>query len=106
MLINTNDFTTIECYKCGILFSVSKEFDDNRRKDKMTFYCPNGHGQSYIKSTEEILREKNNKIEFELIQKNNRISFLERININLEKKIKGRRTGKRTKNKVIAGSKK
>jgi hypothetical protein len=31
------------CCKCGILFSMPAHYIDSRRKDKETFYCPNGH---------------------------------------------------------------
>lgn len=51
------DFIIIECYCCGVLFGVTDQLHGQLKKAKQTFYCPNGHGQSYIKSTEEELRE-------------------------------------------------
>lgn len=51
------NFTKIECCNCGVLFAVSTTLDKNWHKTKATFYCPNGHPQSYTKSTEEYLKE-------------------------------------------------
>ena len=48
---------SVECFKCGVLFSVSYYLNSNWKRDKATFYCPNGHSQSYTKSTAEILQE-------------------------------------------------
>lgn len=47
----------IECCACGIEFGVSKSYDNNLRKKKQVFYCPNGHCQSYTKSTADRLAE-------------------------------------------------
>lgn len=33
---------------CGILFAVPKTWNDERRRDHSSFYCPNGHIQSYL----------------------------------------------------------
>lgn len=38
------------CCNCGVLFGVEVGYDDRRRDDQQTFYCPNGHGQSYTQS--------------------------------------------------------
>lgn len=47
-----------DCCACFIPFGVPKAFDEKRLKDKQTFYCPNGHPQSYIgKSDEQLLRD-------------------------------------------------
>ena len=51
------NFIEIECCNCGVIFMVSEGLNDNWKKTKATFHCPNGHGQSYTKSTEENLRE-------------------------------------------------
>lgn len=36
-----------ECCSCHMTFAVPTDFDAQRRSDKKTFYCPNGHSQSY-----------------------------------------------------------
>lgn len=45
------------CYKCKVAFAMTKEHNDRCRRTKESFYCPNGHGQVYAKSTESKLRE-------------------------------------------------
>jgi hypothetical protein len=52
--------TTLTCYKCGVLFAMPKELNDEalRRTHEREFYCPNGHGQHYLgKSDREKLQE-------------------------------------------------
>ena len=36
-----------ECSHCYMPFAVPRTFDNDRREDCQTFFCPNGHGQSY-----------------------------------------------------------
>jgi hypothetical protein len=47
---------TEECCKCGVLFAVSEDLRNQWRKTKATFYCPNGHPQSYTESEADQLR--------------------------------------------------
>lgn len=55
----TQKMLTERCCNCNVLFAVTKEFQEQRYADKQSFYCPNGHGQSYQGKTEEQkLREK------------------------------------------------
>ena len=42
---------------CGITFALENEYDDRRRADGTSFYCPNGHQMSYGKSEADKLRE-------------------------------------------------
>jgi hypothetical protein len=37
----------LTCSECGILFGLENGYDDRRREDQRTFYCPNGHSQHY-----------------------------------------------------------
>ena len=42
------------CCTCGIQFGVPKDYDSRLRKTGKSFYCPNGHSQSYtVGETEE-----------------------------------------------------
>jgi hypothetical protein len=43
------DLVTEICpvYGCGIMHAVPADFQERRRKDHKTFYCPNGHNASY-----------------------------------------------------------
>lgn len=38
------------CGECGVVFGVPDQFDDRRRIDGKTFYCPNGHGRIYTET--------------------------------------------------------
>lgn len=80
------NFIKVECYKCGVVFAVSSELQGYWKRDKTDFYCVNGHRQSYIKSTADILREKLNKRGDEIFSKNVEIATLERKNKTLERK--------------------
>jgi len=37
----------VECCSCHIQFAMSKVYDDALRRCHNTFYCPEGHPQSY-----------------------------------------------------------
>jgi hypothetical protein len=52
---------------CGVHFAVPKQFQDKRRKDHKTFYCPNGHPQYYPhKSDLEILKDRNSELAYQV----------------------------------------
>lgn len=54
----------ISCYSCGVIFGMPAEMDRDRRQDRKSFWCPNGHAQSYIGKTEaEKERERAQKAE-------------------------------------------
>lgn len=36
-----------DCANCGVVFAVTDTFDQKRRTDGQTFYCPNGHPLTY-----------------------------------------------------------
>lgn len=70
--INTSkEIVHEECCKCGIDFWTTKDFNRNLHLTKQSFYCPNGHAQSYSESTEENLKKV-------IYAKDTRISELER----------------------------
>lgn len=41
------------CVSCGVLFAMPQAMDDQRQKDRKSFYCPNGHSQHYMGETPE-----------------------------------------------------
>lgn len=43
----TMTFTTVDCPNCGLTFAITKDFENRRRDDHRTFYCPMGHSMSY-----------------------------------------------------------
>lgn len=40
-------FEIEHCYKCGMAFAMTTEFQRRRRNDHKMFYCPSGHPQHY-----------------------------------------------------------
>lgn len=64
------EYVEQECCSCGVVFWITRDLNTNLQKTKHTFFCPNGHPQSYTKSTAQRLEE-------ELEIKNKRISTLE-----------------------------
>lgn len=51
------EFVTEECCKCHMQFAVTRDFYDQRKADKATFYCPAGHPMHYTVSTEQRLQQ-------------------------------------------------
>ena len=54
-------YTVIDCPACGVLFAITEELEERRRKDGKSFYCPNGHSMSYGNSDTEKLRKEREK---------------------------------------------
>lgn len=75
------DFVSIECCNCGMIFFVSKNYKQHLQETLQSFYCPNGHCQSYTKSTANILKD-----EIEL--KNKSLLAKDNYILNLEKDLK------------------
>lgn len=40
-------YTGIACYRCHFMFYMSDDFHAARRKDRLSFWCPNGHEQYF-----------------------------------------------------------
>lgn len=55
---------TLTCCRggCGISFAVPSWWEVKRREDHTTFYCPNGHAQSFLSESDEekFRRERDN----------------------------------------------
>lgn len=68
-----------ECVSCGVMFALPQELTVERQGDGQSFYCPNGHSQSYTTTDAVRLREerrKNARLVAELDQTNSRIDRL------------------------------
>jgi hypothetical protein len=65
----TQTYFTIDCprHGCGVVFAISSEYLDRRRKDHRALYCPNGHGMSYSGPTE--LEKKAQRLEKQLARR-------------------------------------
>lgn len=46
-LTTITTFYVDACCNCGMQFAMPTEFNNIRRNDHKTFYCPSGHPQSY-----------------------------------------------------------
>lgn len=53
----TQNFETICCYKCQILFAVPAQSRRRWIDSGESFYCPNGHSQHYTESTVQKLEK-------------------------------------------------
>ena len=59
-------FVVEDCCNCGIAFAMTKELQTRRLEDQRSFYCPNGHSQSYTGKTEaQKLREQVERLEIQ-----------------------------------------
>lgn len=89
--MNTNllrGFTSIDCYKCGVIFFLPTQLDTNNRANKSSFFCPNGHSQAYVKSTADALQEKLSRTESWLENERTEKCRLERELTKVQKKLK------------------
>lgn len=50
-------FNVLHCANCGVGFAISTEYEDKRRADRRTFYCPNGHSQWFPGKTDKKVIE-------------------------------------------------
>jgi len=68
----TTNFVTISCYKCGVLFGMSEQFYEQRKRDQATWYCMNGHGQGFRESPEAQLKAQLARTQEQLVAANAR----------------------------------
>jgi hypothetical protein len=75
-ITNYVDLAVQDCCNCGVTFALTKELDDQRRKDHGTFYCPNGHPQVYTGKTEaQKLREELAQAQAQLVTEKKRTEY-------------------------------
>lgn len=46
------EFEFLTCSSCGIMYAMTRQFVDRRRKDCVDFYCPKGHTNAFCKDEE------------------------------------------------------
>lgn len=56
-ILHSTILETITCYRCGVLFAMPDNLMRRYQETRDTFYCPNGHGQMFTKSTAQKLEE-------------------------------------------------
>jgi hypothetical protein len=54
--LNPNGYTAIVCYKCRVEFCITDDLYLARRRDRESFWCPNGHEQHFTGPSKEALR--------------------------------------------------
>jgi hypothetical protein len=52
-MLDTSTLVIEECCDCHTRFAMTSQLRAARYADHKAFYCPNGHGQSYVGETEE-----------------------------------------------------
>lgn len=71
-------FEVIECCDCHVQFCVTQEHNRELIESKKSFFCPNGHEQSYTgKSNKQIVRELRQNINTCKIRRDELLSELE-----------------------------
>jgi len=50
-------YTVIDCFKCGALFAVPSQVNEDLLRTGRDFYCPNGHQQHYVESVQAKLEK-------------------------------------------------
>lgn len=81
------------CCNCGINFWITSDLYNDLQRFKRTFYCPNGHPQSYNGESDEAkIRRLQKEKEELLVQKNIEIGqLIEKYTIKKKKKHVSRR---------------
>lgn len=47
--------TRLTCSSCGVVFGFSSALERYRRRDSGIFFCPNGHGQKFVVTSDSKL---------------------------------------------------
>lgn len=63
---NTGTFEKHSCIKCSVIWGLPLGYTAQRRKDKATFYCPNGHHMAYVESEADQLRRERDRLKQEM----------------------------------------
>ena len=73
----TQEFKVVECCNCHIPFAITIKHNNELLQSKETFYCPNGHPQSYVgESYQKTIERLSNSLE---ICKNDKTDLYKRI---------------------------
>jgi hypothetical protein len=105
-VMEADTLVTEVCCSCGLRFAFPASFQKQRKEDRRTFHCPNGHSQSYTGKTEaEKLREELESEKRRHEYASAEVERLKEIRIHIERQhaaAKGRIT--KLKNSVAAGT--
>ena len=46
----------LDCAECGVVFGITKDYEERRRKDGVSFHCPNGHANAWNETEADRLK--------------------------------------------------
>lgn len=100
----TSVFETFDCPSCGLLFGGPSEFFDRRRQDGKSFYCPNGHAQSFKENEHDRTRRERDRLKQEAarLEEDARAAW-EAVRVEEEKRRSAERELKRVRTRAEAG---
>ena len=99
LLYATETLITHQCCSCQCFYAIPKQLDEKARSNsEIEFYCPHGHPQVYRKSETTRLKEKIEKLEFEVQRKQD---YIQEKNRQIEQLGYSLRAQKAAKTKII-----
>lgn len=85
------EFNIVTCCVCGTDIPIQQELHKSLKETLRSFYCVNGHAQSYRKSVSDTLRERIDDISSQRDQAEKDLALAKAANIRLEKILKAKR---------------
>lgn len=74
-ITHTEQFEVIACCSCAMRFAVPHKWQAEREQDHVTFFCPNGHPQSYVGETDaEKFRRERDRLAQRIAQRDDEIA--------------------------------
>jgi predicted DCC family thiol-disulfide oxidoreductase YuxK len=70
VLTNTGRYVSLyvfDCANCGVIYALHQEYDQRRRDDGKSFYCPNGHSQAYSETAADRAKKEAERLRAQLI---------------------------------------
>ena len=58
----TIELVATTCAACGVIFGISREYNDNLRDTGQGFFCPNGHSLTLGSRTQKKIEQLKNKV--------------------------------------------
>jgi hypothetical protein len=52
------DLYVLDCSNCGVIFAITTDYEDRRRADAKSFWCPNGHSVGWSESEADKQRKR------------------------------------------------
>lgn len=98
-------YDELHCSGCGCWFAMPPGYLDNRRKDKKTFWCPNGHELSYKESEADKLRRERDRLKQDAARlEDEKREALATASAQFERARKAEAANKRLKKRSSAGT--